>query len=264
MSRFSKTLQYHCLHTISTHIKPSPQNVTPTNDLQIRLPPNIPMCTKTLILDFLANRGTLSDDEMEILLSNSTKSVDVRNCSAITDRSVMAISVRSPSLKFVDLSLAPREPRILHEDALIAMIRGCPGLQQIVLSRVSGTTDKVLEEIGRNCKSLQSLSIADCENVTDVGIAAIVDLPLTGLNLNGLTKFTDKGCSLIAQGAMSKTIEVFQICKVQSITDEGVCNVIATCHQMHSLLFQGCRRVGFRTREKLSPSKRGSVQWTVY
>eukprot|EP00040_Diaphanoeca_grandis_P012192 m.62103 g.62103 ORF g.62103 m.62103 type:complete len:103 (-) comp23084_c0_seq1:550-858(-) len=74
MSRFSKTLQYHCLHTISTHIKPSPQNVTPTNDLQIRLPPNIPMCTKTLILDFLANRGTLSDDEMEILLSNSNDS----------------------------------------------------------------------------------------------------------------------------------------------------------------------------------------------
>ncbi|KAF9358480.1 hypothetical protein BGX26_001642 [Mortierella sp. AD094] len=136
--------------------------------------------------------------------ASSLKSLTL-DCGDIPDAVIMALLTRCPHLEQLSLDWS----RNLSDASLLSLKRICPNLTMISLARCEGLTengfkalfgnfpnltsvvlngnvlsDGALEELARSCHFLQHLNINSCQNVTDLGIQAIL------LNCAFLTTFS--------------------------------------------------------------------------
>lgn len=95
--------------------------------------------------------------------------LDLTRCHQINDQDLMVILKACLGLR--ELSL--EECRKISEKGFDAMARQATRLTHLNLSRTS-ITDNSLVEISTYCRSLISLDLTRCENVTDKGVLAVV------------------------------------------------------------------------------------------
>ncbi|KAF9349209.1 hypothetical protein BGX34_001971 [Mortierella sp. NVP85] len=128
------------------------------------------------------------------LTKSSLKSL-ILDCGDISESVIMALLARCPLLEQLSLDWS----RNLTDESLVTLQRICPYLTEISLCRCEGITedgfkslfrgypnltsiqlngnvlsDSVLEELARSCRFLRDLSIISCQNVTDLGIQAVL------------------------------------------------------------------------------------------
>ncbi|KAF9993581.1 WD repeat-containing protein wrap73, partial [Entomortierella chlamydospora] len=126
--------------------------------------------------------------------ASSLKSLTI-DCGDIPDTVIMALLARCPNLEQLSLDWS----RNLSDASLLSLKRICPNLTMISLVRCEGLTeigfkalfrnfpnltsvvlngnvlsDSILEELARSCHFLQHLNINSCQNITDLGIQAIL------------------------------------------------------------------------------------------
>ncbi|KAF9171423.1 hypothetical protein BGX21_008045 [Mortierella sp. AD011] len=140
----------------------------------------------------------------QLCTASSLKSLTI-DCGDIPDTVIMALLARCPNLEQLSLDWS----RNLSDASLLSLKRICPNLTMISLVRCEGLTeigfkalfrnfpnltsvvlngnvlsDSILEELARSCHLLQHLNINSCQNITDLGIQAIL------LNCAFLTTFS--------------------------------------------------------------------------
>ncbi|KAF9113446.1 hypothetical protein BGX27_001560 [Mortierella sp. AM989] len=147
--------------------------------------------------------SSVRNDTNRLSMTSSLKSLTL-DCGDIPDSVIMSLLARCPLLEQLSLDWS----RNLSDTSLVSLKHICPNITMISLARCEGLTengfkalfksfpsltsvvlngnvlsDSILEELARSCHFLQHLNINSCQNVTDLGIQAIL------LNCAYLTTF---------------------------------------------------------------------------
>ncbi|KAG0257446.1 hypothetical protein BGZ95_005239, partial [Linnemannia exigua] len=87
----------------------------------------------------------------------------------LTDFSLSSLQYLCPHLTQISLS----HSAMLTAEGFMALFQSYPGLVSVDVS-FNIISDAMLEELARSCRSLRHLNINSCQNVTDLGIQAIL------------------------------------------------------------------------------------------
>ena len=123
------------------------------------------------------------------------------------------------------------------DQSIIALSKYCPKIQSLSLFSLN-ISDEAVKAISSGCKSLISLSISQCVNVTDEGAVTISQLPLLqSLYLNN-AKITDKSILVIAQHC--RFLRALSLNDCRQLTDNAIVTLSQNCTQLQSLSMNGC------------------------
>ncbi|KAF9207559.1 hypothetical protein BGZ49_000158 [Haplosporangium sp. Z 27] len=138
--------------------------------------------------------SSVHDNFNQLFITSSLKSLTL-DCGDIPESVIMSLLTRCPQLERLSLNSSSN----LSDASLLSLQHICPNLTMISFARCEGLTengfkalfrsypkltsvvlnsnflsDSILEELARSCHFLQHLSINSCQNITDVGIQAIL------------------------------------------------------------------------------------------
>lgn len=151
-------------------------------------------CTRLRSLDM---SHTEINDEFIFELTRATgrtlQFLALHGCSRLTGRAIRAIADRCPHLRFLDIGSIPAA-----DDSAISYLVGKLGssIRTMVLSQCNNLSDTAMAVIGKECKTLMSLTIRGLTSITDDGLqklcsgigerVQILDvLDCTGLTMGG-------------------------------------------------------------------------------
>lgn len=93
--------------------------------------------------------------------------------------------------------------------------------------RVNLTNTKItnagLRKLTRRCKNLHLIDLAECHNLTDEGLEALVDLPALKFLTLSSDKCTDKGMKVIKK---LKSVEQLSFQGMKNLTDKGLAYIV--------------------------------------
>jgi hypothetical protein len=138
----------------------------------------------------------LTDISITYLSSASKmKSLSLYDCREVTDHSILSLSRNCTSIFFLDLQFVYQVSDIglksislfLHRletlvltgnknisaFAVMALVKTNKSLASVHLADCSNITDEVLEALSRNCKKLTTLDISSCTLISDEGICTL-------------------------------------------------------------------------------------------
>ncbi|KAH3762899.1 leucine Rich Repeat family protein [Pelomyxa schiedti] len=140
-------------------------------------------------------------------------------------------------------SLSVASFRAMSPGNLVDVVAPLSGLVSLVLDGTA-TESAVLQKVAESCPHLESLSVRECDKITDAGVIAVTrGCPgLYALNLHGCSLVTDASLSAIAEFLPKLEILSLKLCK--SVTDTGVKKICQSCSQLRALNVKLCHRVG--------------------
>ncbi|EGF80705.1 hypothetical protein BATDEDRAFT_88388 [Batrachochytrium dendrobatidis JAM81] len=115
----------------------------------------------------------------------------------------------SPSLLHLSLSNCILDAQSLHTNVIARLTLGSSSsLSTLCLDNVDSVDDSILLEIIHNCHSIKSLSIAECQSVTDLSVKTAIELwpCLTWLNISG-TSITLTSMRCLAERESSRVAD---------------------------------------------------------
>jgi len=137
----------------------------------------------------LAGCSSLQDESIRILmegievdidpLTNKTtapsrrlKHLDLKRCTALTDRAIVAMAGNVPYLEGLELGHVVN----LTDAAFTTFLPTVPNLTHLDLEECSALTNEMLVELSKApcTKTLESLQLSFCENLSDDGLCAII------------------------------------------------------------------------------------------
>lgn len=92
---------------------------------------------------------------------------------------------------------------LITDKGIAAILAGCPDLAALSLARLTSVTDATLKVVASGGgATLQALTVADCEQVTDAGVAVLSDSMevLAQLDLGGCVQVSDLSVKHLAAG----------------------------------------------------------------
>eukprot|EP00041_Stephanoeca_diplocostata_P029557 m.876855 g.876855 ORF g.876855 m.876855 type:complete len:219 (-) comp23580_c0_seq23:4438-5094(-) len=167
------------------------------------------------------------------------------------------------TLREVDFRLSRRARIGITAVGLTRLFAAASHLDVVKLHRCVQVDDSVFRTISATCPRLRHLELGACDAITDEAVAGIAQLKnLVSLGLNE-TQLTDEGCAFLARGCSKQSLRELNVSKCR-VTDTGLCEIIASCPGLVTLLFGGCHGVTSQTRNRLRPARHGYHAWTVY
>ncbi|KAG9063701.1 Transcription factor COE1 [Linnemannia hyalina] len=147
-------------------------------------------------------------------------------------------------LKHLDLS----DCTDIREPVLKSMTTHFPNLVSLNLSRTSGVTDTALALIVDRCQYLETVNIAYCRQVTDLGLFSVAKFcrrNLRVLHLTGNLKMTD--ASLLAVAKHCPRIEKLFLGECSRITDSALEWIARSCSStsLKELELHRCDKIMF-------------------
>ncbi|XP_072174296.1 uncharacterized protein [Diadema setosum] len=123
------------------------------------------------------------------ILGPKLQELELLWCDDITDRGLLLVAQRCPSLQTLQL-----RQRAMCVDTLLAFAQNCPDLQHVGLSGISCVCDDVMETLGGRLRKLQTLDISWNSGLTNHAVSVILSTCplLTQLLLMGLKQITEK------------------------------------------------------------------------
>lgn len=188
------------------------------------------------------------------------ESVSLTQCDQLSDSAILPLA-GCLSLTYLNLSGCPW----LSTSAISEVCSRCILLERLDLGGCVGVGDECLETIAPKLEQLQSFSVAECPNITNVGISALAqcknlhtlyatacdhltdvavlaltsqNLSLRTLSLNFCSKLTDQ--SLLALRKCSKTLQNLHVGQTQA-SDVGLMHLLSVCSQMKEIDIHNCR-----------------------
>ncbi len=123
---------------------------------------------------------------------------------------------------------------------VIALIKSHPDVESLILPEYR-TTDDLLEAIAFGCKSLKSLTITECNAVTDHGLISIIvncGHALNTLNLYGCSKLTDR--TLAAIHSHCPLLTALDLAFCDKTTIQGILPIVQRCQGLTHLKLTDC------------------------
>lgn len=247
----------------------------------------LPVNLKARLFSLLAHRGLITDDNLPLLLNCRTRTFDFRDCTNITDQSLLLMARCSLSAQIerqrlqstqTSVSASPTtttsvlNPSILHvrgtnitDAGLTEFARQYPSLRKIRAHNCPKITDESVIAIGTHCSRLMELDLTGCVQITDDGIAALRQL--THLRSLALTQthITDASLIHIGQSAFHHTLNEINLRMCTEITDDGFLFLLKHCPNLKTIGFIQCPKLTERSRQNLNTQSHqlSYLVWTI-
>ncbi|KAI8570338.1 hypothetical protein RHMOL_Rhmol01G0026900 [Rhododendron molle] len=221
-------------------------------------------CRSTLEELTLANRRLTKRRMSEVCLANLTF-IELYRCSLFTSDTLVSLTEKCPLLEVIILhstSVRTQETFLLESSHRNYRMR-C-----LDISQNKWLNDKILENFGRVCPNLQSLSVRSCHTLTQLGIGEILKScpKITYLDIEHLTVSNIFGRQSERSGAKLKTLKAWGTklndeamamignrCPnlqflnsgcCEEVTSDGVKEVVRKCKRLRVLNVRLCPNVG--------------------
>jgi hypothetical protein len=246
----------------------------------------LPVNLKARLFTLLSHRGLITDDNLPLLLNCRTRTFDFRDCSGITDQSLilMARCSLTAQIERKRLQSAQNEslphttttsvlnPSIIHvrginiaDSGLMQFVQQYPSLRKIRAQNCSEITDECVIAIGTYCLRLMELDLTGCVKVTDEGINGLRQL--THLRALALTQthITDDSLISIGQSAFHHTLNEINLKMCTEITDDGFLFLLKHCPNLKTIGSIQCPKLTERSRQNLNPHTHqlSYLVWTI-
>ncbi|KAK3254964.1 hypothetical protein CYMTET_35840 [Cymbomonas tetramitiformis] len=110
--------------------------------------------------------------------------------------------------KFLSIGLF----RQLTDDAVLAVVEGCPKLQSLSVAACVKLTDKSIMAVGRSCPELRELVIAKCLRLSDASLATVA----VAKNCVNLEVVDVSGCIEVTMDAVNDAAKMFPGIDIQT------------------------------------------------
>jgi F-box and leucine-rich repeat protein GRR1 len=245
----------------------------------------LPVNLKARLFTLLSHRGLITDDNLPLLLNCRTRTFDFRDCSNITDQSLILMARCSLSAQIELKRLESTEnnisshpttsvlnPSIIHvrdanitDDGLIQFVQQYPSLRKIRAHNCSKITDESVNAIGTYCLRLMELDLTGCIKITDEGINGLRQL--THLRTLALTQthITDDSLVAIGQSAYHHTLNEINLKMCTEITDDGFLLLLKHCPNLKTIGSIQCPKLTERSRQNINPHTHqlSYLVWTI-
>lgn len=199
----------------------------------------------------------ITDTSLQIIAQSSPGliSVNLNNCSKITDQGIKDLSFKCRSIQSLFLKGATG----IKDDGLRAIGENLQDLKQIDLADLSfvteaglkdpfsraknlvsvtlpiKATDEVIAVIGLHLSKLEVLNMAGANKITDVSLIALSkgNLALTSINLTECDRITNTGLKALGSGC--KEIQSLNVNYCEELNDEGMVSFILETSKLQSL-----------------------------
>ena len=233
----------------------------------------LPVNLKARLFTLLAHRGSITDDNLPLLLNCRTRTFDFRDCPHLTDRSLILMARCSLSAQIERqrrqstpaASSSPSSitsvlnPSIVYvrgmnitDVGLIDFVQQYPSLRKLHAQNCARLTDESLHAIGRCCHRLMELDLTGCMRITDAGIDGL--RPLTHLRSLALTQthISDNALVSIGQSSFRHTLNEINLRMCTEITDDGFLFLLKNCTHLRTIGFVQCPKLTERSRQNLT------------
>ncbi|KAG9151164.1 hypothetical protein Leryth_002733 [Lithospermum erythrorhizon] len=191
-------------------------------------------------------------------------------CLRIGDLGINLIALKCKEIQVLDLSFLqitekclPYILKLQHLKELILM--GCPGID-----------DEGLITLEQGCKSLEILDIANCQNISHVGLSSLtngsdhlrqlslsyghrvtMDLAKSLQHFPYLRSIKLDGCQVTSSGMKSiseccTSLEELSLCKCAGVTDEGLSAIVQKQNGLQKLDITCCHKITFAAIDNLT------------
>ncbi|CAG8436051.1 748_t:CDS:1 [Ambispora gerdemannii] len=189
-------------------------------------------CTKlqTLIID---SPRQLSDNSVGAVATFCTKllHLELRGCTRITDDSMSSLVTNCRCLSVLNLENCPR----ITDVTFTKMAKHC-GTHLISLNVANSLsiTDESLLEISKDCYNMRDLNLANCRNITDIGVSSLSSLTIMrNLNISHCNNVTDESLKILGKSCVE--LKSLDIIGCRNVTEVGVNCLIDGCMKLELL-----------------------------
>lgn len=183
------------------------------------------------------------------------KRLDLRSCWHVSDVGIGHLAglnrdAASGNLALEHLSL--QDCQRLSDEALMYVSFGLTTLKSINLSFCICITDSGVKYLAR-MPSLRELNLRSCDNISDIGIAYLAEgsSRITSLDVSFCDKIGDQALVHISQGLFNLKSLSLSACQ---ISDEGICKIAKTLHDLETLNIGQCSRLTDRSLHTIAES----------
>jgi len=245
----------------------------------------LPIDLKARLFTLLSHRGLITDDNLPFLLNCRTRTFDFRDCTNITDQSLILMARCSLSAQIERKRLESNQTETLSYTTTsvlnpsVVYLRGMnitdyglkefvqqyPSLRKIRIQNCSYITNESICIIGKCCLRLMELDLTGCIQITDEGIDGLRQLTyLRSLGLSQ-TQITDKSLIAIGQSSFHYTLNEINLRMCTEITDDGFLFLLKNCPKLKKIGFVQCPKLTERSRQSLNPQSHpfSFLLWTI-
>lgn len=213
-----------------------------------------------------SKESEITDSTFDGICVPSLLSVDLSNCTNLTDSGVESIAKGCHSLQSIKLELCRKlfnngslnglafnysklESLNLNccanftDDCLIDLAKGCPHLSCIDLTNGQYITDDGLEELVKGCRQINEIVLSNCYRITDDGLISLANnLPrLQMIDLTRCRDITDRSIAVLAKKCPELIHIDFNRCR--NVTNRGLEYIASGCHQLEYINVNRLRRI---------------------
>ena len=247
----------------------------------------LPVNLKARLFTLLCHRGLITDENLPLLLNCRTRTFDFRDCSDITDQSLLLMAgcslnaqierkrlqtTQADCLQSSIITTSVLNPSIVHlrgmkitDNGLMPFVRQYPSLRKLRLHQCAQITDESLTAIGSCCLRLMELDLSGCVQVTDQGINKLRNLThLRALSLTQ-TNITDQSLISIGQSPFHHVLNEINLRMCTEITDDGFLFLLKNCSNLKTIGFTQCPKLTERSRQTLNSQTHqlSYLVWTI-
>ncbi|CAD6269072.1 unnamed protein product [Miscanthus lutarioriparius] len=190
------------------------------------------------------------------------RELSLKWCLGVSDLGIQLLALKCKKLTSLDLSYT-----MITQDSFLPIMK-LPSLQELTLVGCIGIDDDALGSLEKECsKSLQVLDLSQCQNITDVGVSAILksvpnllelDLsyccPVTPSMVRSLQKIPKlrtlklEGCKFIADGLKAigtscVSLRELSLSKCSGVTDTELSFAVSRLKNLLKLDITCCRNI---------------------
>ncbi|XP_071722315.1 F-box/LRR-repeat protein 3 [Rutidosis leptorrhynchoides] len=189
------------------------------------------------------------------------KVLNLKWCLGISDLGVALIGVKCKQIRSLDLS------HLLITDKCLPSLLNLKYLEDLVLEGCCGINDDSLASLKQGWKSLKTLNMSCCENVTHVGVSSLTSStsclqnlnlaygPLVTLavseslqKLSQIQKIRLDGCQVTCSGLKGianscVSLKELSLSKCLGVTDDGLSSIVMKHTDLQKLDITCCRKI---------------------
>ncbi|KAK7872669.1 hypothetical protein R5R35_002664 [Gryllus longicercus] len=172
------------------------------------------------------------------------KRLNLRSCWHVSDQGIGHLAGLNRDTADGNLALeylGLQDCQRLSDEALKHVSVGLTGLKSINLSFCVSITDSGLKYLAKMA-SLRELNLRSCDNISDIGMAYLAEggSRLHSLDVSFCDKIGDQALAHVSQGLFGLRSLSLSACHV---SDEGLCRIARTLHELETLNIGQCSRV---------------------
>ncbi|XP_020283998.1 F-box/LRR-repeat protein 14 [Pseudomyrmex gracilis] len=189
------------------------------------------------------------------------KRLDLRSCWHVSDLGIAHLAGLNPNAADCSVTgnlalehLSLQDCQRLSDEALKHVSLGFTTLKSINLSFCVCITDSGVKYLAR-MSSLRELNLRSCDNISDISMAYLAEggSRITSLDVSFCDKIGDQALVHISQSLFNLRSLSLSACQ---ISDEGICKIAKTLHDLETLNIGQCSRITDRGLHTIAESMR--------